>query len=102
MKDIIGLVMNNNKDDFLVNNVLLLGKLYIHKSKYLKMKPTFCAVYKEFISFTKALKVMKKKKYFKSFVLYRRILFTGKTIAPFYVYLIYIYLYFFMHLFCIS
>ncbi len=36
---------NNNKDDFLVNNILLPGKFYKHKSKYLNVKPTFSAFY---------------------------------------------------------
>ncbi len=53
--------MNNSKDDFLVNSILMMGKFYIHKSKYLKVKPDFCAFHKEFVLYTKALKVMKGK-----------------------------------------
>ncbi len=62
LKDIIyGLVMNNSKDAFLVNSILMMGKFYIHKSKYLKVKPAFCAFHNEFVLYTKALKVMKRK-----------------------------------------
>ncbi len=68
--------LNNNKDDFLVNNVLLLGKMYIglHKFKNLKVKPTFCAFYNEFI----CPQSNEKEKCNKSVVLYRRIWFTGQ------------------------
>ncbi len=60
LKDIIdGLVLNNSKDDFLVNGILM-GKYYIHKSRYLKVKPAFCAFHNEFVLYTKA-KVMKGK-----------------------------------------
>ncbi len=61
LKDIIdGLVLNNSKDDFLVNSILMMGKSYIHKSRYLKVKPAFCAFHNEFVLYTKA-KVMKGK-----------------------------------------
>ncbi len=53
--------MDNSKDDFLVNSILMMGKFYIHKLKYLKVKPTFCAFHNEFVLYTKALKVMKGK-----------------------------------------
>ncbi len=61
LKDIIdGLVLNNSKDDFLVNSILMMGKFDIHKSRYLKVKPAFCAFHNEFVLYTKA-KVMKGK-----------------------------------------
>ncbi len=61
LKDIIdGLVLNNSKDDFLVNSILMMGKYYIHKSRYLKVKPAFCAFHNEFVLYTKS-KVMKGK-----------------------------------------
>ncbi len=44
---------NNNKDDFLVNNILLPEKNYIYKSKYSNknsMHLWICAFYNEFIS----------------------------------------------------
>ncbi len=56
--------MNNTKDDFLVNNIFLLEKFYVHKSKNLKVKPMFCAFYKEFrllLIQECSFKVMKKK-----------------------------------------
>ncbi len=55
-KDIIyGLIMDNNEWDFLVNNILILGKFYIHKCKYMKVKPRFNVFHNEFLSYTKAL-----------------------------------------------
>lgn len=61
-KDIIyGLVTDNYKDDFLVNNILILGKFFIHKSKYMKVKPRFGVFHNEFLSYIKALKLMKNK-----------------------------------------
>lgn len=67
-KDIIyGLVMDNNECDFLVNNIVILGKFYIHKCKFMKVKPRFISFHNEFLAFTKALKIMKSKNAMKLF-----------------------------------
>lgn len=39
-------------DDFLVNNILVLVRFYIHKSKYFKAKPSFYVFHNELISYT--------------------------------------------------
>jgi len=62
-KDIIyGLTLDNKENGLLVNTILILGKFYIHKWKYMKVKPKFCVFHNEFVSYIKALKVMDGKK----------------------------------------
>ncbi|KAF7643665.1 hypothetical protein LDENG_00235560, partial [Lucifuga dentata] len=58
---IFGLSVINKKDEFLINNIVILGKFYIHKSKYMKVKPRFCVFHNEFLLYTKALKLITKK-----------------------------------------
>jgi len=52
--------MNNNKDNFLVNNILMLGKNFCTQIEIPKGETKFYAVH-EFVSFKKALKVIKEK-----------------------------------------
>lgn len=51
----------NNKDDFLVNHIIIPGKFYVHKSKYIKVKPRVSLFLYDFLSYTRALKVEKDK-----------------------------------------
>ena len=61
-KDILyGFVSENKEYDFLINNVLILGKFHIHKCKYRVVTPRFCVFHNEFLSFIKALKLNKSK-----------------------------------------
>lgn len=67
MDIVYGLLMDNTKDDFLVNVIVVLCKFYIHKSKFMKVKPRFCGFHNEFLSYSKSLKVMKTKNAVKPF-----------------------------------
>ena len=72
-KDIIyGVIMDNNECDFLVNNILIPVKFYIHKCKYMKVKPRFIVLHNKFLSFTKALNIMKGKYAMKLYSLFEK------------------------------
>lgn len=54
--------MTIEKMTFLVKVIHIRAKFYIHKSKYMKVKPQCCTFHHEFHPYTKALRVMGKKK----------------------------------------
>uniref|UniRef100_A0A1A8L6V8 Reverse transcriptase domain-containing protein n=1 Tax=Nothobranchius pienaari TaxID=704102 RepID=A0A1A8L6V8_9TELE len=58
---IYGAILDNTEWDFLVNNIIIVAKFYIHKCRYGKVKPRFYAFHNECLSFSKALKFMKSK-----------------------------------------
>ena len=53
-------------------SLVILGKFYIHKSKYMKVKPRFYVFHNEFLSFTNALNIMKSKYAMKLFNLFEK------------------------------
>jgi len=58
-----GILLNEKRNEFLVNVMLILGKFFIHKSKCMKTKPYFSVFKKELIcNFFPALECMKSKK----------------------------------------
>ncbi len=71
-----------NKDD--LTNILLLWNFYIHKSSLLESETNMLCIFiiSLFIIAYKSPQSDEKEKCNKYFVLYRRILFTGKTLAP--------------------
>lgn len=56
-----GFVINNFLLDMLVNVVVILGKFFIHKCRFLKCKPVFYVFHKEMSLFFSSLKHMKKR-----------------------------------------
>lgn len=59
-KDIIyAFIMGNEKENFLVSINWILQKTYIHKCKIIKVPLKFWVFFNEFLSYIKALKVMK-------------------------------------------
>lgn len=56
---IYGIILQNKDLDFLLNNILILCKFYIHKCKYKIINPVFSMFHNDFVSFFKALKKMK-------------------------------------------
>lgn len=88
-EDIVhGLVTDNNKYDFLINNIPILAKVYINICKYLKTNPSFCVVH-EFLILQKPLNWQKRKMQHtrlscKSYKTYKKVLYVAdKDIARF-------------------
>uniref|UniRef100_A0A1A8EWE2 Reverse transcriptase domain-containing protein n=1 Tax=Nothobranchius korthausae TaxID=1143690 RepID=A0A1A8EWE2_9TELE len=69
---IYGAILDNTEWDFLVNNIIIVAKFYIHKCRYGKVKPRFYAFHNECLSFSKALNLMKSKHAMKLFNLFEK------------------------------
>ncbi|XP_013880610.1 uncharacterized protein LOC106529676 [Austrofundulus limnaeus] len=50
-----GLFLNNDNVEFLVNNIIIVTKFYIHKCRFAKCSPSFCALKNEFLLFERCL-----------------------------------------------
>ena len=54
----LGVTMQNKNYEYIVNNLILLGKFFIHKCKFGSVKPIFIVFLKEVASFKKIVKTM--------------------------------------------
>uniref|UniRef100_A0A3B3IJR3 Reverse transcriptase domain-containing protein n=1 Tax=Oryzias latipes TaxID=8090 RepID=A0A3B3IJR3_ORYLA len=62
IKDIIfGFILENKNTELILNVVIILGKFYIHKCRFLKIKPFFSTFHKELCSFFSSVNFMENK-----------------------------------------
>ncbi|XP_013856001.1 uncharacterized protein LOC106511813 [Austrofundulus limnaeus] len=58
---IFGFIIDNSVNNLTINSIVILGKFFVHKNRFLKTKPNFVAFHKELCLFFSSLKHMKKK-----------------------------------------
>lgn len=56
---LFGFIINNTLYDLSINSILILGKYFLHKNRFLKCKPLFNVFHKELCLYFSSLKLMK-------------------------------------------
>ena len=58
---IFGTIVKDPVHDLAINSIIILGKFFIHKNRFLKSRPNFYVFHKELCLYFSSLKHMKKK-----------------------------------------